>query len=311
MPNNKKKGRSAKKGAKDDRKAEKERKKFEARLIYEPCPNGLRCSDPKCRHVHVCPHTLEVATIYSFAEEDRKDIFPGGLDIGTPIEEMSADAQAALVAARHELIQQMIKNGGHDFRCSLCFGPECENILEVEGASRGNTEIREKIDALHCEKCDFTFCPNCIGTCKGCNVQLCYGCDPILEFTFKEDSKDAIGEIFFATEGHCASCTRAIFPKMIQTLDDTKYRDAMCKLYSKFPSCAYCTESLPNGPETKRCGGCRAVRYCGKECQEKDWSGKHREYCEVLRQDRNERLAKWYQKHQPKLEAEAGLWDIE
>ena len=85
----------------------------------------------------------------------------------------------------------------------------------------------------------------------------------------------------------------------------------MKQLYSDLPSCAYCAASLPNGPDTKRCGGCSSVRYCGKECQEKDWSGKHREYCEVLRQDRNDRLAKWYQKHQPKLEEEAGLWDIE
>ena len=171
--------------------------------------------------------------------------------MSTPIEEMTVDAQAALVASRHDFIQQMIKDGGHDFRCSLCFGHECENILQIAGVSRGNTDARKKIDALHCAKCDRTFCPNCIGTSKGCNVQLCYGCDPILEFTFKEDSKDAIGEIFCATEGHCASCTAAMFPKMIQSLDDAKYRDAMRHLYSKSPRAPTALQAFPMVPTRK------------------------------------------------------------
>lgn len=300
MPSNKKKGRSTKKAAKDDRKAEKERKKIEAQLIHKPCPNGRRCADPKCRHVHVCPDALEMLAKISVSR-------------AVSAERMSAEAaeaQETLAVARHRLIQQMIKDGGHDFRFCVCFGHECEKTINIPGLSRGTANIREKVDACYCAKCDRTFCPSCIAICKGCNVHLCYGCEPFLEYTFV-DSKGAVGELLRVVEGHCTSCSFVRLPKMIQALGDTKYRTLMREMYSKFPSCAYCANHLPNGPDTKRCGDCSAVRYCDEICQEMDWSGKHREYCQVLRQDRNDRLAKWYQKHQPKLEVEAGLWDIE
>ena len=318
MPSNKKKGRSAKKGAKDDRKAEKERKKIEARLIHEPCPNGLRCADPKCRHVHVCPNALEVLlrmTLCHYEDEGDvppafKRVFPGGIDMTTPIETMSAEQQELLVAARRGLVESMIKDSGHDFRFVACSRNECRDAIELKGFSKGNTDLRKEIDELYCDKCDRVFCQECIGTCKGCNVRFCYDCDRFLGFTFK-DSKGVVGEVLRATEGHCKSCAIPMFPKTAHALDDTKYRTLMREMYLEVPSCAYCAASLPNGPETKRCGDCSAVRYCDKECQEKDWSDKHREYCEVLRQDRNDRLAKWYQKRQPKLEEEAGLWDIE
>jgi hypothetical protein len=33
----------------------------------------------------------------------------------------------------------------------------------------------------------------------------------------------------------------------------------------------------------KACNGCKAVRYCGEECQKKDWKQGHRHVCKELR----------------------------
>lgn len=37
--------------------------------------------------------------------------------------------------------------------------------------------------------------------------------------------------------------------------------------------------------KTYRCLGCKAIRYCGKECQTNDWL-RHKEFCELLKTDR-------------------------
>ena len=314
MPNNKKKGRSAKKGAKDDRKAEKEQKKFEARLIYEPCPNGLRCSDPKCLYVHACPVALEEIArclfFRSISAEEIETAYPNGIDMEAP----PLRVAQTIAFSKNRIIRGMIQNHGFDFRFGICSYQKCDRFIRLHGASKGNGDLRTEIDVLFCAQCDQTFCMYCLRTCQGCHAQFCSECDPLLYVgpTKLQETINLPPVAFFSThDNYCYGCNESMFPDTVGAFDDAKYRAVMCHLYSKFPSCAYCATHLPNGPETKRCGGCFAVRYCGKECQENDWSGKHREYCQVLRQDRNDRLAKWYQKHQPKLEAEAGLWDIE
>lgn len=46
--------------------------------------------------------------------------------------------------------------------------------------------------------------------------------------------------------------------------------------------CAWCWSLLPTG-ESKRCAGCRAVRYCSVACQKLHWNRAHKLQCSVLR----------------------------
>ena len=42
-------------------------------------------------------------------------------------------------------------------------------------------------------------------------------------------------------------------------------------------------------PETFRCSGCKAIRYCSKECQKDDWL-EHKDFCKSLRTSSNGNL---------------------
>ena len=44
-------------------------------------------------------------------------------------------------------------------------------------------------------------------------------------------------------------------------------------------ACAFCGARRPQ----KKCGRCKAVRYCNEECQTADW-GSHRQFCGVVRE---------------------------
>eukprot|EP01102_Stenamoeba_stenopodia_P022619 TRINITY_DN9509_c0_g1_i1.p1 TRINITY_DN9509_c0_g1~~TRINITY_DN9509_c0_g1_i1.p1 ORF type:complete len:421 (-),score=79.43 TRINITY_DN9509_c0_g1_i1:42-1304(-) len=47
--------------------------------------------------------------------------------------------------------------------------------------------------------------------------------------------------------------------------------------------CAYCQKTNePGAPSFKKCGNCRAVQYCGRECQLADWKKDHKEMCPML-----------------------------
>ena len=49
-----------------------------------------------------------------------------------------------------------------------------------------------------------------------------------------------------------------------------------------FP-CKYCLK-IPNEgtlPSMQRCGRCKAVYYCSRECQTGDWGRDHRELCKI------------------------------
>ena len=49
-------------------------------------------------------------------------------------------------------------------------------------------------------------------------------------------------------------------------------------------TCDWCGETVRNEmPPFKRCGACRAVRYCTVECQRDHWEDGHREICSVVR----------------------------
>ncbi|KAL3677830.1 hypothetical protein R1sor_020786 [Riccia sorocarpa] len=50
------------------------------------------------------------------------------------------------------------------------------------------------------------------------------------------------------------------------------------KLYSASRQCVKCMKALPP-TRAARCGGCKAVFYCGTLCQKKDWKNIHRDEC--------------------------------
>ncbi len=54
------------------------------------------------------------------------------------------------------------------------------------------------------------------------------------------------------------------------------------------PRCTNFAEESEGSLPLKQCGGCRAVRYCGKDCQGAHWRGGHRAECRVLRLERGE-----------------------
>ena len=46
------------------------------------------------------------------------------------------------------------------------------------------------------------------------------------------------------------------------------------------PQCSICSQALP--PKPVCCAACKAVYYCGRECQRKDWSHSHKRMCSRL-----------------------------
>jgi hypothetical protein len=49
--------------------------------------------------------------------------------------------------------------------------------------------------------------------------------------------------------------------------------------------CCTCTElqaRMPADKHTKRCAGCRCVRYCGRRCQSEDWKAGRKRVCAAL-----------------------------
>ncbi|GMH62156.1 hypothetical protein TrRE_jg13204 [Triparma retinervis] len=40
--------------------------------------------------------------------------------------------------------------------------------------------------------------------------------------------------------------------------------------------CHYCGSTGP--PKPRRCGGCKKVRFCSRECQQRNWP-EHKKYC--------------------------------
>lgn len=67
----------------------------------------------------------------------------------------------------------------------------------------------------------------------------------------------------------------------------------------KAKRCAHClttaSEKRDGVKTTKRCGGCKAVHYCGEKCQAANWDV-HQHCCRNMKGRRDERIAKWYEK---------------
>ena len=67
----------------------------------------------------------------------------------------------------------------------------------------------------------------------------------------------------------------------------------------KAKRCAHCLSNASKKKEgiatTKRCSSCKAVHYCNEDCQAGDWDV-HQRLCRNLKERRNERIAKWYEK---------------
>ena len=55
-------------------------------------------------------------------------------------------------------------------------------------------------------------------------------------------------------------------------------------------SCLACKRRQKPGESFQHCGGCKAVYYCGPECQRKDWRG-HKDMCKETCFKKTEALA--------------------
>ncbi len=64
--------------------------------------------------------------------------------------------------------------------------------------------------------------------------------------------------------------------------------------YPNIATCANMQCARPGGREREAvanlmvCGTCRAVRYCGQECQKVHWQQGHRKECRVLSQQQQQ-----------------------
>ena len=67
--------------------------------------------------------------------------------------------------------------------------------------------------------------------------------------------------------------------KMLQRMRFLEERGAAwAARRSSAPRCARCGAQPAAGQKLRLCGGCKAVRYCGAECQRADWTA-HRPRC--------------------------------
>lgn len=55
--------------------------------------------------------------------------------------------------------------------------------------------------------------------------------------------------------------------------EQSKAKDVKC-----LEPCAYCQKNVDFG-DLKKCGGCKAVRYCSQECAKQDWKQGHKQSC--------------------------------
>ena len=67
----------------------------------------------------------------------------------------------------------------------------------------------------------------------------------------------------------------------------------------KSKRCAHCLNDAWKKKDgvktTKRCSGCKAVHYCNEDCQAANWDV-HQHFCQNMKERRDERIAKWYEK---------------
>jgi hypothetical protein len=72
-------------------------------------------------------------------------------------------------------------------------------------------------------------------------------------------------------------------------LDEDK---AKAKETPKTGRCSYCNSEDRPKTDLKRCSQCKAVHYCSKDCQVKDWKAGHKKDCALCKSE-NEKRAKF------------------
>ena len=61
--------------------------------------------------------------------------------------------------------------------------------------------------------------------------------------------------------------------------------------FSKSHQCVNCQKVANAGQVFMQCSGCKAVRYCGRQCQKQHWS-RHKCLCQAIQQLEAERTSK-------------------
>ena len=108
---------------------------------------------------------------------------------------------------------------------------------------------------------------------------LKHGADPSL--TWSEDRSTALH--LAAMQGH-KKCVSLLAPHASpeQLANTTSLVPAEMRDKLRLRQCAYCGKLQVLGEKTfKKCGQCRVLRYCSKDCQTKHWEGKHELECKA------------------------------
>ena len=108
---------------------------------------------------------------------------------------------------------------------------------------------------------------------------LKHGADPSL--TWSEDRSTALH--LAAMQGH-KKCVALLAPHASpeQLANTTSLVPAEMRDKLRLRQCAYCGKLQVLGEKTfKKCGQCRVLRYCSKDCQTKHWEGKHELECKA------------------------------
>ena len=95
-------------------------------------------------------------------------------------------------------------------------------------------------------------------------------------------SPTAAGNGVFTTAPHLAagSILFAASRPLVAVLDAARANDtcAWCLDYDSFPH----VSPLKTTPDTETCKRCKKVRYCDRDCQQRDWEASHRYECKLM-----------------------------
>jgi hypothetical protein len=93
----------------------------------------------------------------------------------------------------------------------------------------------------------------------------------ISDWKKKIENRDVCLEVTCEGKDKYQICVKLCLRKEVK--EKGKAKDVKC-----FEPCAYCDKKCEIA-DLKKCGGCKAVRYCSPECAKQDWKQGHKQAC--------------------------------